>query len=85
MATTAVVLRRVRAEDCTACVVLTCQTTPVLSYKEPAAKTQTEEGERGQCCQNQPLSHVTYSGACTQPCSTPLSRNCCGCRHSPRI
>lgn len=34
---------------------------------------------------DRPLSHVTYSGACTQPCSTPLSRNCCGCRHSPRI
>lgn len=51
MATTAVVLRCVRAEDCTTCVLLTCQITPMLSYKESAAKTQTEREGGWGCCQ----------------------------------
>ena len=42
--------------------------------------------ERGrEAFSKRPPSGGTYSGACTRPCSTPLSRNCCGCRHSPRI
>lgn len=46
--------------------------------------TNRERGRDG-CVSNRPSSGETYSGACTRPCSTPLSRNCCGCRHSPRI
>lgn len=42
------------------------------------------ETQRQTFVQCGPLSCDTYSGACTRPCSNPLSRNCCGCRHSPR-
>lgn len=76
--------------SCSACKPMTDQTYITLKCfqresfnKVSAAKTQTER--EGGVLSNQPLSGETYSGACIRPCSTPLSRNCCGCQHSPRI
>lgn len=78
----------VTGEDCRTGVLLInqWQIKPKLFWsEESAAKTQIEREREGGVLSNHPLSAETYSGACIFPCSSPLIRNCCGCRHSPRI
>lgn len=90
--TTAKLVWWVTAEDDRTGVLVKSQWQATLSQSVfdwgSAVKTQTEgkkERKKRVVWSKRPLSGETYSGACTRPCSTPLSRNCCGCQHSPRI
>ncbi len=86
---TAVVVWWVAAEDCRTGVLLKSQRQRLYHPKafsaESLQQTHKERERHRGVFSKRPLSGGTYSGACTQPCSTPLSRNCCGCRRSPRI